>query len=98
MVFLSCAWGPLSLCKPDWVEHSLEMAKVTFPRRGAWTARALNSLALHVPNSFSNFERKLLGQHPSATQSEFFALGSQSVFLKQGPGSAPQHGWGQMPL
>ena len=61
---------PLPL-RPDWVEHSLEMAKVTFPRRGAWTARALNSLALHVPNSFSNFERKLLGQHPSATQSEF---------------------------
>ena len=61
---------PLPL-RPDWVENSLEMAKVTFPRRGAWTARALNSLALHVPNSFSNFERKLLGQHPSATQSEF---------------------------
>lgn len=61
---------PLPL-HPDWVENSLESAKVTFPRRGAWTARALNSLAMHVPNSFSNIERKLLGQHPSATQSEF---------------------------
>ena len=51
---------------PSWIESCLEQEGVAFPRRGSWTAKALNSLALHDENS--DFDKMLLGKPPNASQ------------------------------
>ena len=51
---------------PDWVEAGLESQGICFPQRGSWTARALNSLAMHGANSI--FDKILHGVLPNTTQ------------------------------
>ena len=51
---------------PSWVETDLKLAGDCFPRRGAWTARSLNNLALHAPNS--DFDDLLRGSAPNQPQ------------------------------
>ena len=51
---------------PGWIESCLEMEGVTFPRRGVWTAKALNNLALHDANS--DFDQLLQGKPPNQPQ------------------------------
>lgn len=49
-----------------WLVPEVEKRGMCFPQRGAWTATALNNLALH--GSSLNFDDKLHGLPPSVTQ------------------------------
>ena len=51
---------------PSWIENCLEEKGVAFPRRGVWTAKALNNLAMHDPNS--DFDKLLRGKPPNSAQ------------------------------
>ena len=51
---------------PDWIVSNLERCGVPFPQRGAWTAKALNSLALHDSNS--DFDAILHSVPPNTCQ------------------------------
>lgn len=52
--------------QPAWMSDCAKAAEVDFPQRGSWTARALNSLALHDSNL--NFDDVLRGLSPTASQ------------------------------
>lgn len=52
--------------KPQWVSSCTEEAEVSFPQRGLWAARSLNSLALHDTNS--DFDHILRGLPPTSAQ------------------------------
>lgn len=51
---------------PHWIELDEGLRDLTFPQRGAWAARALNTLALQDPNS--NFDQKLQHVPPNFAQ------------------------------
>lgn len=53
---------------PDWIASGAEQLEVPFPQRGAWTAQALNTLALHDSNS--NFDTILRDIPPTETQKQ----------------------------
>ena len=56
---------------PDWIASGAEERGVAFPRRGAWTAKALNTLALHDPNS--DFDSIFQAVPPTETQKQVSA-------------------------
>lgn len=66
---------------PSWIESCLKSEGIPLPRRGAWTAKALNNLALHDANS--DFDRLLLGKPPNAPQLAV-ADRVKSAFLEAG--------------
>lgn len=51
---------------PDWIESCAEAGRIPFPRRGAWSARALNTLALQRSNS--DFDKQLRTVPPNRPQ------------------------------
>lgn len=48
----------------DWIVHSAEAEGLCFPQRGAWAARALNTLALQCSNSNSKRSHRSLPTKP----------------------------------
>ena len=48
----------------DWIVHSAESEGLCFPQRGAWTARALNALALQCSNSSIDRSHRSLPTKP----------------------------------
>ncbi len=62
---------------PSWVETDLKLNGDLFPRRGAWTARSLNNLALHSPNS--DFDDLLRGSTPNQAQRAVVSRISEAI-------------------
>ena len=75
---------PLPL-PPDWIECSAERSGLPFPRRGAWTARALNTLGLHGSNS--DFDQQLKSVRPNKPQQ---AVASRILKCLRDAGEPPE--------
>ena len=82
--------GDLFPVAPDWIECGLEQSGVSFPRRGAWSARALNTLAMRDPNS--DFDQKLRYVPPTKTQE---SMAGRMIRCFSDAGSPPE---GMTPL
>ena len=67
---------------PSWIESCLESEGAPFPQRGLWSAKALNNLALHEPNT--DFDVLLHGKKPNVPQ-KHVARRLVSAFREAGP-------------
>ena len=76
--------NPLPL-PPNWIECNAERSGLPFPRRGAWTARALNTLGLHGSNS--DFDQQLKSVPPNKPQQ---AVASRILKCLRDAGDPPQ--------
>ena len=77
-------WAKLMVIRflaPSWVETDLKLGGDCFPRRGAWTARSLNNLALHAPNS--DFDDLLRGSTPTQPQRGLWSGEFPKPWVKQ---------------